>query len=315
MKAIVLHEPGSVDQLVYTDLPKPLIQSDEVLIQVKAISINPVDVKTRAGKGIFGRLRTEAPLILGWDIAGTVVEIGSDVTDFAVGDDVFGMVNFPGRGKAYAEYVAAPASQLAHKPENCSFEEAAASTLAALTAYQAFTHKAPLQAGQKVLIHAAAGGVGHFAVQIAKHLGAYVLGTSSAPNKEFVLALGADEHIDYSTQKLEDVVSEVDIVLDLVGGENIARSLHVVKPGGTVISIPTGISEELMAQAQEKGVNAFFFLVQSNGDDMKQIATLLGDGTVKAHVSTIYDFSDMPAAHSQQETGKTRGKLVVKLNA
>ncbi|UHG93968.1 NADP-dependent oxidoreductase [Spirosoma oryzicola] len=314
MRAIVLNEFGGVDQLVITDVPKPTIKEDEVLIKVKAISINPVDVKTRAGKGIAGRLRDNRPLIIGWDISGTITEVGEQVTDFKIGDDVFGMVNFPGHGKAYAEYVAAPASQLAVKPATVSHQEAAAATLAALTAYQAFMHKAPVHPGQRLLIHAAAGGVGHFAVQLAKHLGAYVIGTSSAANKEFVLSLGADEHIDYTTERFEEAVSDIDLVLDLVGGQNIVRSLEVIKSGGTLISIPTGISDELAAQAKANDVTAFFFLVQSNGADMQQIATLLDQGALKSHVSQTYSFDNMEKAHLQQETGKTKGKLVITLD-
>jgi NADPH:quinone reductase-like Zn-dependent oxidoreductase len=221
------------------------------------------------------------------------------------------MVNFPGHGQAYAEYVAAPAAHLAIKPANITHEEAAAATLAALTAYQAFVHKTTVTPGQKILIHAAAGGVGHFAVQLAKHLGAYVIGTSSAANKEFVLSLGADEHIDYQTQRFEAVVHEVDLVLDAVGGDNIARSLAVIKPGGTLITIPSGLADTVAEQAKAKNINGFFFLVQSSGDDMKQIASLLARNVLKAHVSLTFPFHDLPKASAQIETGKTKGKLVV----
>ena len=213
MKAFILSDPGAADMLQLSDVEKPMIQPDQVLVQVKAISINPVDVKSRAGKGVYGRLKEIKPLILGWDISGIVSEVGTEVTDFKVGDEVFGMVNFPGHGQAYAEYVAAPASHLALKPDNISHEEAAAATLAALTAYQGLVQQAKVQAGQKVLIHAAAGGVGHFAVQIAKHLGAHVTGTSSAANKDLVLKLGADAHIDYRSVKFEEVVNDLDFVL------------------------------------------------------------------------------------------------------
>ncbi|WP_420149384.1 NADP-dependent oxidoreductase [Spirosoma sp.] len=313
MKAIVINDFGDVNQLVLTDLPKPVLKADEVMVRVKALSINPVDVKTRAGKGVAGRIKNELPIILGWDISGTITEVGAQVTDFKVGDDVFGMVNFPGHGKAYAEYVAAPANQLAKKPDNVSFEEAAAATLAALTAYHALVKEASLQSGQKVLIHAAAGGVGHFAVQLARHLGAYVIGTSSAINKDFVLSLGADQHVDYVAQPFEDVVSDVDVALDLVGGDIKERSLAVVKPGGKLVSI-LGMSEELAAQARAKDVTATAFLVNSNGEDMHQVATLLENGVLKSYVSQTFPFANMTEAHRQQETGKTRGKLVVTLD-
>lgn len=311
MKAIVLKEAGSVENLEYVELAKPTINEGEVLIKVKAISINPVDVKSRAGKGVYGRIKTENPLILGWDISGIVEETKS--SDYKVGDEVFGMVNFPGHGKAYAEYVAAPANQLALKPKNISFEDAAASTLVALTAYQALVHNAKIQEGQNVLVHAASGGVGHIAVQIAKHLGAKVTGTSSAKNKDFVLSLGADSHIDYHGFDWKSAGRTFDFVLDTIGGDNIDHSLEVTKEGGSIISIPTGLNEQVTSKAESKGVKGYFILVQSSGEDMKQIASLLESGAVKPHVSKIFPFEQMREAHLEQETGRTVGKIVVTL--
>ncbi|WP_326984242.1 NADP-dependent oxidoreductase [Chryseobacterium sp. MYb264] len=311
MKAIVLKEAGNVDNLEYVELAKPTINEGEVLVKVKAISINPVDVKSRAGKGVYGRIKTENPLILGWDISGIVEETRS--SDFKVGDEVFGMVNFPGHGKAYAEYVAAPTNQLALKPQNISFEDAAASTLVALTAYQALVHNAKIQEGQNVLVHAASGGVGHIAVQIAKHLGAKVAGTSSAKNKDFVLSLGADSHIDYHGFDWKSAGRTFDFVLDTIGGDNIDHSLEVTKEGGSIISIPTGLNEEVTSKAQSKGVKGYFILVQSSGEDMKQIASLLERRAVKPHVSKIFPFEQMREAHLEQETGRTVGKIVVTL--
>ncbi|PZU83310.1 MULTISPECIES: NADP-dependent oxidoreductase [Chryseobacterium] len=311
MKSIVLKEAGSVENLEYVELAKPTINEGEVLIKIKAISINPVDVKSRAGKGVYGRIKTENPLILGWDISGIVEETKSSA--FKVGDEVFGMVNFPGHGKAYAEYVAAPANQLALKPKNISFEDAAASTLVALTAYQALVHHANIQEGQNVLVHAASGGVGHIAVQIAKHLGAKVTGTSSAKNKDFVLSLGADSHIDYHGFDWKSAGRTFDFVLDTIGGDNIDHSLEVTKEGGSIISIPTGLNEQVTSKAESKGVKGYFILVQSSGEDMKQIASLLESGAVKPHVSKIFPFEQMREAHLEQETGRTVGKIVVTL--
>ncbi|WES99497.1 NADP-dependent oxidoreductase [Chryseobacterium arthrosphaerae] len=311
MKAIVLKEAGNVENLEYVELEKPMISEGEVLIKVKAISINPVDVKSRAGKGVYGRIKTEDPLILGWDISGIVEETQS--SGFKVGDEVFGMVNFPGHGKAYAEYVAAPANQLALKPKNISFEDAAASTLVALTAWQALVKNANVQKGQNVLVHAASGGVGHIAVQIAKHLGAKVTGTSSAKNKDFVLSLGADSHINYHGFDWKSAGRTFDFVLDTIGGDNIDHSLEVTKEGGSIISIPTGLNEEVTAKAEAKGVKGYFILVQSNGEDMKQIASLLESGSIKAHVSKTFPFEKMREAHLEQETGRTVGKIVVTL--
>ena len=309
MKAIALKAPGGTDQLEYIELPMPVLQAGEVLVKVKAISINPVDVKTRSGKGVYGRIKTESPLILGWDIAGVVEE--SKAEDFFPGDDVFGMINFPGHGKAYATYVVAPAAQLAKKPYNIRYETAAAATLVALTAWQALVTHAKLQRRQQVLIHAAAGGVGHIAVQLAKHLGAAVTGTSSAGNRDFVLGLGADHHIDYHNYDWQSHGPSFDLVLDTVGGDNIDHSLAVTKPGGTLISIPTGLNESVTEKAKALGVHGYFILVQSNGMDMRQIAGLLEQGIIKPQVSQTFSFREMAAAHTQLETGRTVGKIVV----
>ena len=313
MKAITLYEPGDVNNFRIEEIEIPQITDNEVLVQVKAISINPVDVKTRAGKGLYGRLKELKPLIIGWDISGIITQKGNDVLDFEVGYEVFGMVNFPGHGKAYAEYVAVPASHLALKPASISFEEAAAATLAALTAWQALVTNAKIKAGNRVLIHGAAGGVGHYATQIAKFLGAYVIGTSSANNKDFVLSLGADEHIDYQKQAFEEATADIDFVLDTIGGNNIDRSLEIIKPGGTLISIPSGLNETVAEKSRAKGVNGYFILVQSNGEDMSKLAELLESGALKSHVSATFNFDEIGKAHSQIETGKTRGKIVIKV--
>lgn len=314
MKAIILKEAGGIENLELTDMPIPVLNSDEVLIKVKAISINPVDIKTRIGKSLYDDLKSRnEPSILGWDVSGVITETGSAVTQFKKGDEVFGMINFPGHGKAYAEYVAAPASHLALKPSNISHEAAAAATLAALTAWQSLVTHAKIQKGQKVLIHAAAGGVGHYAVQIAKHLGAYVIGTSSENNREFVLGLGADEQIDYKTTRIEDAVIDVDLVLDSIGDATIDSSVAVTKKGGTVIFLPSGVSDEKLKTLNSSGVNCYRILVESNGDDMKIIAELLKKGIVRSYVSGVFPFEKITDAHLQIETGKTKGKIVVTL--
>ncbi|PZU82323.1 MAG: oxidoreductase [Chryseobacterium sp.] len=309
MKAIILKAPGGVDQLEYTELPVPEIGSDEVLIKVKAVSINPVDTKTRKGEGMYGLMKKDGPLVLGWDISGIVEK--SNSPDFKAGDEVFGMINFPGNGNAYAEYVAAPASQLAIKPQNISFEEAAVSTLAALTSWQALVVNGKVQNGQNVLIHAASGGVGHFAVQLAKHLGATVTGTASEKNRDFVLSLGVDHYIDYHTYNWSEHKPEYDFVLDTIGGNNINNSIEVTKPGGTIISIPTGLNEEITEKAKSKGINGYFILVRSNGEHMKEIASLLESGAIKPHISKIFSFDGINEAHLQLESGRTVGKVVV----
>jgi NADPH:quinone reductase-like Zn-dependent oxidoreductase len=313
MKAIILQGFGDAGNLIKTDIPIPNILDNEVLVKVKAIGINPVDIKTRSGKALAGMLKEFNPIILGWDISGIITETGRSVTSFKPGDEVFGMINFPGHGKAYAEYVAVPEGHLASKPSNISHEDAAAASLAALTAWQILKGKAGIKPGNKVLIHAAAGGVGHYAVQMAKSLGAYVAGTTSGKNREFVLGLGASEHIDYEKQRFEEILYDMDFVLDAIGGDYIDRSLTVLKPGGTIISIPSGANENIYERARAKGMNGNTFMVQSNGNDMKEISDLLQKGIVKSYVSKTFPFDEIQSAHLQIESGKTRGKIVLKV--
>jgi NADPH:quinone reductase-like Zn-dependent oxidoreductase len=311
MKAITLKEFGGVENLAKTEIPVPEIAEDEVLVKVKAFSINPVDIKTRLGKGVATKLKETNPMILGWDFSGIVNKTGRLVNSLIKGDEVFGFINFPGPGKTYAEYVAAPESQLTIKPSNISFEEAAAASLAALTAWQILKDKAGINPGDNVLIHAAAGGVGHFAIQMAKHLGAYVIGTASGENRDFILNLGASEHIDYEKQNFEEVLKDIDFVLDTRGGDYIDRSLKVMKPGGTIISIPSGASESVKEKAAAMGLKGEQFSVRPNGEDMNEISDMLWEGILKSHVSRKFKFDDIKSAHNQIETGKTRGKIVV----
>lgn len=313
MKAIILTEPGGVENLQLTEIAQPVPAKGEVLIKVKAISINPVDWKTRKGTGVYGRLKEQNPLIIGWDVSGIVESVGDDIVEFKAGDEVFGMVNFPGHGKAYAEYVVAPAAHLALKPATISHEEAAAATLAALTAWQVLVTYGNVQPGQKVLVHAAAGGVGHYGVQIAKYLGAYVIGTSSGAKKEIVLELGADEHIDYTKQRFEEVVTDADLVFDTIGGENFVRSLDAVKKNGWVISIPSGMSGDVESQAKAKGVNARAMLVESSAKDMRELAALLANGKLKSLIDSVYPFEQMGEAHTELEKAKATGKIIVTL--
>ena len=308
MKAIILENPGEPKSLKVTELEKPAIEEGEVLVEVKSISINPIDAKTRSGKGIFTKIKNDLPIILGWDISGVVVESNSAI--FKVNDEVFGMINFPGLGKAYAQLVAASENHIALKSKNINFEEAAATSLAALTALQAI-EKAELKEGQNVLIHAASGGVGHFAVQIAKYLGASVTGTSSAKNREFVLSLGADHHIDYKNYDWENSEEKFDFILDTIGGENIDHSVKVLKKGGTIISIPSGLNEDVEEKAVSVKGKGFKMMVQSDGNDMQKLAELLEKGFLKPHIYKTYHFNEMSDAHEELEKGRTVGKIVV----
>ncbi|PRY12791.1 NADPH:quinone reductase-like Zn-dependent oxidoreductase [Pontibacter ummariensis] len=311
MKAFVLNEPGPAENLQLQEIEKPTPKKGEVLVKVRAVSVNPVDTKVRAGKGLYNQMKETPPVIVGWDISGDVVAVGEGVEYFKEGDEVFGMVNFPGHGKAYAEYVAAPENHLAHKPANVPHHEAAAATLAALTAWQVLVHQADIQPGQRVLIHAAAGGVGHYAVQIAKYFKAIVIGTASEENHEFLRTMGADEQIDYHKYNPADVVMDADIVLDSLGEENTRKSLAALKDGGKIISILGGATEAVQEEAKKRNIKAKSYLVHSSGEDQAKLADLLRDGKLRSHVSHAYDFEDMAKAHQQVETRKTNGKVVV----
>jgi NADPH:quinone reductase-like Zn-dependent oxidoreductase len=315
MKAVVLTEPGGAENLQLQEVEKPQPKNDEVLVQVHALSINPVDIKTRKGGALYASMKEHPPVILGWDISGIVTAVGSDVRRFKEGDSVFGMVNFPGHGRAYAEFVAAPAAHLARKPSTITHAQAAATTLAALTAWQVLFGQAGLSKGQHVLVHAAAGGVGHFAVQLAKHYGARVTGTASEANARFLQEIGVDRHIDYTAQKFHEVLTDVDVVLDPIGGETTAQSLEVLRPGGTLISIVGGVKDHLAPVVEKRKVQAKNYLVHSSGADMEQLADLLESGALKPYISHHFPLEEMARAHGQIETGKTRGKVVVVLIA
>ncbi|MDR9829256.1 NADP-dependent oxidoreductase [Vibrio sp. FNV 38] len=311
MKAIITQHAGGIENLTLTEMVKPHIKDNEVLVETRALSINPADTKVKYAEeallDLYGETR---PVILGWDIAGTVVETGANVTQFKMGDNVFGMVNFPGNGSAYAEYVAAPESHIALMPAGTEFVDAAAATLAAMTAYQALHGR--VKQGDKVLIHAGSGGVGHFAVQMAKALGAYVYSTSSSKNRDFVLSLGADEHIDYREQDFADVLADLDFVFDTVSPENAEKSLQVLRAGGQLVTItlrePTDSMQKI---AFESDLQISPLLVQSNGDDAADIAAMLSNGTLKPHVSQTYAFADLAQAHTAVESGRTIGKVIV----
>ena len=313
MRAYILEEFGGIDRLLLKDINIPEVADNQVLIKVNAISINPVDVRTRAGSAMAQFLKQDMPLILGWDIAGQVVSVGADVTKFKVDDRVFGMVNFLGHGKGYAEYVAAPETHLAKIPSNTNFEEAAAATLSALTVWQFLVHEAKIKSGDKVLVQAASGGVGHYAVQIAKHFGAYVIGVSSSKNKDFVLSLGADEHISYDQQEVTDEISNADIVVDAFAFDSLHKSLKIVKQGGLIISLLPMISEAVIEKAKEKNVKIFYSLVKSNEADIQSIAKLLETGAIKSRISKTFPFGKMGEAHLAMESGKTVGKIIVRV--
>ena len=312
MSAVVQHQFGGPQVLRLEQVPRPEPLPTEVLVRVHAAGVNPVDWKTRAGSGMAGMLG-EPPFVLGWDVSGVVEQVGYGVTTLAPGDAVYGMPWFPRAAGGYAEYVTAPSRQFARKPSTVGHEQAAAVPLAALTAWQVLVDTARVEPGQRVLIHAAAGGVGHFAVQLAKHLGAWVIGTASARHHDWLTGLGADELIDYTSVRFEDTVRDVDVVMDLVGDGSDrtgTRSIGVLRPGGLLVEVP-GLAPELAAAAQASGVRCSPFLVEPDGPALTRIAGLIDDGTMSVEVQEVLPLAQAAAAHEHGETGRTRGKIVL----
>lgn len=309
---MILKKFGGVENFAVEQMPEPRIEEGEVLVEIRAIGVDPIDIKSRTGHGMTQYLEKQEPMILGWDVAGVVAQTAGDVGDLSEGDAVFGTINFPGPGSSYAEYAAAPAGQLAKKPDNITFEQAAAATQSPLTAWQALVDAGDIRQGQRVLIHGGAGGVGNYAVQIAHGKGCYVIATASGADADFVKSLGADEVIDYKEQKFEELVSDIDFVLDTVGGENFVRSLRVLKPEGTIVLLPSNRKDEADRAAAEHGVKNYrHILMHSSGEDMKRIARMLADGRMRVHVDKTYPFERIPEAHEQLENGKVKGKIVI----
>lgn len=307
MHAVRLHRYGGPDELIYEETQRPEPQAEEVLVRVRAAGVNPVDWKTRVGRGAApGDL--DSPIILGWDIAGVVETIGNGVDQFVPGEEVYGMARFPAFGKAYAEYVAAPVTDLAKKPTNLSFVEAAATPLVTLTAWQALFETADLQSGQRILIHSAAGGVGHIAVQLAKWKGVYVIGTASARNADFVRGIGADQVIDYTQERFEDVARDVDVVLDAQGGTTQERSFTVLKPGGILVSIMQ-VPDASLAQAHH--VKTARILVHPSSAQLAEAARLFETGKLRVEVARTFPLAEAANAHRLIEEGHTRGKIVL----
>ncbi|WP_406865150.1 NADP-dependent oxidoreductase [Streptomyces sp. HUAS MG47] len=304
MRAVVVEQWGGPEKLVEREVERPVPGLNEVLVRVHAAGVNPVDWKTRAS----GALITwgETPVV-GWDVSGTVEAVGPGVGVFRPGDEVYGMPLFPRQAGAYAEYVVAPARHLAPKPASLTHVEAAALPLAALTAWQALVDSAGVRPGERVLVHAAAGGVGHLAVQIAKARGAYVIGTASAAKHELVRGLGADEVIDYRTVRFEDAIDEVDVVLDGLGGETARRSLQVLRDGGRLITLP-GPDDVPVAQ---DGVRAAWVLVEPDHLGLREIAALVERGELRPVVDTVLPLAEASKAHTIGEQGRTTGKIVL----
>ncbi len=308
MRAIRIHNYGGPEEMRVEDAPRPSASDGEVLVYVHAASVNPVDWKVRDGI-LREALPQRLPLILGGDFSGTVAACGAGVTDFQEGTPVFGMTSTPGyRSGACAEYVAVRASDIAPMPTSLDYIQAASVPLAALTAWQAVFDRAGLSRGQSVLIHAGAGGVGGFAVQFARNAGAHVIATTSSANLDYVRQLGADEVIDYHAVKFEKALSDLDVVIDLIGGETQALSYDVLRPGGTLVNAWGAIMQE---KADAAGVRGVKVAVAANGAQLGEIARLIDAGSVRTTINAVFPASEAGAAFELSKTGRVRGKIVI----
>ena len=307
MRAIRQRALGGPEVLELVEVPRPDPGPTEVLVRMSAAGVNPVDWKTRARGGFLG----EPPFTVGWDVAGVVEAVGRGVTRFATGERVFGMPRFPHEAAAYAEYVTSPSRQLARIPERLGDVEAAALPLAGLTAWQALVETADVEPGQRVLILAAAGGVGHLAVQIAKARWAYVIGTARSAKHTFLTELGADETIDYTREAVEERVRDVDVVLDLVGGETSPSALPSLRDNGIFITAPSSSSVEFLRELAGGRVRVTGILVEPDRAGMEAIAGLAATGALRPQVARTFPLEQAARAHELGEMGRTQGKLVL----
>jgi NADPH:quinone reductase-like Zn-dependent oxidoreductase len=297
MRAVLLSETGGPEMLRIEQLPTPEPADGEVLIRVRAASINPIDWKQRRGLS-----QKQLPAVLGNDISGTIEQSRAD--GFAEGEDVFGFA--PSGG--YAEFAVAPAGAIAKKPPRVSHAQAAALPVSGLTAWQALFDRGGLQHGQTLLVAGAAGGVGHLAVQFGKHAGARVIGTGSARNREFVLSLGTDRYVDYASEDVAEVVSDADVVFDTVGGETTKTLVPAVREGGMIVVIAAAPPE---AEAAERGARAELLIMGTNAEQLATIVELVAAGEVKVEIAGTFSLSQVAQAHELSEAGHTRGKLIL----
>lgn len=330
MKAAYINRYGNIDDVQLDEQSKPLITENDVLVKIHAASINPLDLRVLEGE--FKAIQpVKFPFILGNDFAGTVVQVGANVKQFKAGDEVYAKTDQNG---AFAEYTVVHQSSLALKPQNISMEFAASLPLVSLTAWQALVEIAKVQAGQKVLIHAGSGGVGSIAIQLAKHLGATVATTTSGKNAQWVKALGADIIIDYKTTDFEQELKDYDVVLDTQGGKTLDKSLNVLKRGGRIISISGPpdrefgeaihvnwllkciiplLSWSIRNKAKKKGITYSFLFMQPNGQQLSEISKLVESGKINPIVDKTYAFTEIKDAFQYVNTGRAKGKVVLKI--
>lgn len=308
MRAVVVRAFGGPEVLELHEIEQPEPIPTEVLVKVRAAAVNPVETVIRTGAF---PLLGEPPFILGWDVSGVVVEVVPGVTRFRPGDEVFGMPMFPRAANAYAEYVAAPSRHFAMKPAALDHVHAAGVPLAGLTAWQALVDTVALEPGQRILINGAAGGVGHLAIQIAKHLGAFVIGSASQAGHEFCHELGADQMIDYRFADFADIAKEVDVVFDMIGGATVEQSLRVLAPGGLLMSAVGRGDAALAARAQRQGLRFSGISVEPDHVGLAALAALADTGELWPHVAHVLPLADVARAHELVETGHVRGKIVL----
>jgi NADPH:quinone reductase-like Zn-dependent oxidoreductase len=308
MNAIRIHNYGGPEVLVYEEAPRPEVRDSEVLIRVHAGGVNPLDWKVRAGE-LKAVMRHKLPLVPGWDVSGVVEEVGQGVSRFKRGDEVFAMAD-PTRDGGYADYIAVRETTVAMKPKSLHHVRAAATPLSALAAWRSLFDLGHLESGQRILIHGGSGGVGHFAVQLAKWKGAYVIATASTKNHELLRKLGADETIDYTTHKFEEIAKKVDLVLDTIGGETQERSWRVLKKGGALISLVQPPSDQ---KARQFGVRGMMCSVQPDGAQLSKIAKLIDSAKLKPIIDRILPLSEARRAHELTQNGHIRGKIVLRV--
>lgn len=316
MRALLIDRTGDADELRLAEVPVPIAVSDELIVRVIAAGINPIDAKTRAGKGTSAAIAAY-PAILGNDFSGVVVRAPYEAFPLQPGDEVYGMARVPRTPGTYAEYVPVSSLSVTRKPVGLSHIEAAAVPLAALTAWGMVVDVAAAAPGQRMLIHAGSGGVGHFAVQFAKAFGAHVTATGSTRNLDFLRELGADEVIDYTTQRFEEHVSGLDSVIDLIGNvhdQTGTRSLGVLRPGGILVNAPTGSWPTMADDATAAGIRATHYRVAADARALDLITQLIDDGAVRVHVDRVFDLAEGPEAHRLLEQGHTRGKIVLRVS-
>jgi NADPH:quinone reductase-like Zn-dependent oxidoreductase len=308
MKAVCIEAFGGPETLEIRDIQQPQPRDSEVLIRVRAAGVNPVDYKIRSGH-YPPVTRNHLPKVLGREVSGVVVACGGAVTNLKKGDEVYAMLD--GEPGGYAEYVSVRAELCAPKPVSLDYVEAAAVPLAAITAWQGLFDHGGLIAGQRVLIHGGAGGVGHFAIQLAKAAGAYVSTTVAAQDREFVRALGADQVIDYKSERFEEQVRETDLVFDLVAGDTQERSWAVVKEGGAMVSTLAKPSERQANIHHARGIN---YIAQPDGAELALIGRLIDQGKVRPHIQATFPLEQAAAAQDKLEHEHTQGKIVLEVN-